>query len=165
MVRRVIYLMVLIVLSFLLGALSTGVMPLVKGDMQNPLSLFATMEVNSPGNWIGEHQIHVYNDRIILDIGDASWARFTDTNSMDPLFDIGSNALEIKPEEASCLKVGDIVSYRSNALGALVIHRIVEINKDEQGVYFVVKGDNNPNKDPEKVRFEQIQGVVVGIIY
>jgi signal peptidase I len=61
--------------------------------------------------------------------------------------------------------VGDIISFWSATIETTVIHRIVEVGKDNQGVYFVTKGDNNLYKDPEKVRFEQVKGVVVGIIY
>ena len=46
-----------------------------------------------------------------------------------------------------------------------VIHRIAEISNDEQGWYAIVKGDNNEAPDPERVRFEQIKKVLVGVLY
>ena len=42
---------------------------------------------------------------------------------------------------------------------------IVDIKEDPDGVYFVTKGDNNNAVDPQKVRFSQIKGVVVAVLY
>ena len=82
---------------------------------------------------------------------------------MDPVLDASANSLEIDPE-IDKLAIGDIVSYRSNELNGLIIHRIVDINEDSAGRYYILKGDNNNAVDPEKVRFEQIQGVVIGVL-
>ena len=120
-------------------------------------------EVSSPGNWIQPDQILVYQNRIILNIPDATWAEFTDTNSMDPLIDKDTNALEILPRGPEYINVGDIISYRT-AYGT-IIHRVIEKNQDEKGIYYVVKGDNNTSADPAKVRFEDVKGVVVAFIY
>ncbi len=46
----------------------------------------------------------------------------------------------------------------------LIIHRVVEIGEDEQGTYFITKGDNNFFSDG-KVRFGQIKYVTIGVIY
>ena len=159
------YSIMLISLSFLLGLIVSNVIPLTIADTQQPSSVFRTPEMISPNDWITESQIHVLNDKIIINIRNASWAKFTDTNSMDPLFDINSNTIEIKPEDPSDIQVGDIISYKSRILGTLIIHRVVDIAEDRDGLYFVTKGDNNIYRDPERVRFDQIKGVVVGIIY
>ena len=87
---------------------------------------------------------------------------------MVPFFDEGSNALQIVPESPEQIEVGDIISYESRRVdlqGVVIIHRVIEKHKDEQGDYFVVKGDNNSQPDPEKVRFNQIRRVLVGVIY
>ena len=84
---------------------------------------------------------------------------------MDPVFDYGSNAIEIKPQSPEQIHVGDIVSYNSKYASGSIIHRVIEINQDEDGWYCLMKGDNNPYRDPEKVRFEQVQRLVVAIIY
>ena len=159
------YSIMLISLSFLLGLIVNNLIPISADNTQKPISVFTTPEMISPNDWISESQIHVFKNQVILNIPNASWAKFTDTNSMDPLFDINSNTLEIKPNNPEDLKIGDIISYDSRVLGATIIHRIVDIKNDSSGVYFVTKGDNNIYRDPEKVRFEQINGVVVGIIY
>lgn len=122
-------------------------------------------EVYSPSDWVSESQIHVYSDSIKLDIKDAVWSNFADTNSMDPFLDANSNGIEIKPESAEKIQVGDIISYRSDYADGIIIHRIIEKSVDENGIYFKVKGDNNSLKDPGKIRFEQIEGVLIGIIY
>ncbi|MBW2992021.1 signal peptidase I [Candidatus Woesearchaeota archaeon] len=122
-------------------------------------------ERESPGDWISENQIHVYNDRIVIDLEGALWSRFTDTNSMDPLFDKGSNGIEIIPDSADDIEIGDIISYRSEYSDGVIIHRVIDKGEDSEGVYFIVKGDNNPAADPGKIRFGQIESVLVGILY
>jgi len=121
------------------------------------------IERNSPGDHISESQINVFDDKVELDIQNAVWSRFADTNSMDPFLDEGSNGIEIKPKSMDEIKIGDIISYESN--DGLIIHRVIKKEKDEQGEYLIVKGDNNPVQDPEKVRFSQVKGILVGIIY
>ncbi|MFC1690893.1 signal peptidase I [Nanoarchaeota archaeon] len=131
----------------------------------NSLIGFESPERYSPADHISEDQIHVFNDKIIIDLTNAEWSTFTDTNSMDPLFDSGANGLEIIPETPDEIKVGDVVSYHSEIANGLVIHRVIEKDIDEQGVYFILKGDNNKTPDPEKVRFKDVSGIMVGILY
>ena len=84
---------------------------------------------------------------------------------MDPIIDKNTNTIEIIPNNPEQLQTGDIISYKSSIYNIIVIHRIVDIKEDADGIYFITKGDNNPIADKEKVRFEQIKGVVVGVIY
>ncbi len=128
-----------------------------------PYSYARAPERLSPSDHLAEQQIQVYNDFAVIRADNLFWARFADTNSMDPLIDETSNSLEIKPQTPEEIRAGDIISYafREN----LIIHRVISTGHDETGWYAVVKGDNNPEPDPEKVRFEQIRGVVVGILY
>ncbi|MFH1770358.1 MAG: hypothetical protein ABH828_02260 [archaeon] len=131
----------------------------------NPLSMGAAPEQPSPSDWIQENQIEVYSDHVIIDIKNAEWAMFTNTNSMDPVFDEDSHALELVPQTEAEIQVGDIVSYESDYAEGTIIHRVIYKGQDEEGVYFVMKGDNNPASDPGKVRFEQIERVLVAIFY
>ncbi len=117
----------------------------------------------SPFDWIKENEIHVYNDKVVIDLENPEWASFTDTNSMDPVLDETANAIEIVPKSPEDIHIGDIVSYSTGK--DTVIHRVIGKGKDSKGVFFIIKGDNNPNRDPEKVRFEHIKRVVVAIIY
>ncbi|OGM02210.1 hypothetical protein A3K72_00900, partial [Candidatus Woesearchaeota archaeon RBG_13_36_6] len=122
-------------------------------------------ELPSPCDRVKEEQILVFRDHIIINLEDAEWATFTDTNSMDPVIDQGANAIEYVPKNESEICVGDIVSYESKYADGVLIHRVVETGNDSQGWYAVMKGDNNPYKDPGKIRFDQIKRVVVAIIY
>ena len=122
-------------------------------------------ELESPSDHIQENQIKVYQDRIEIDLENAMWARFTDTNSMDPLFDAEANTIEIQPEKPLDINVGDIISYTPRNSDSLIVHRVVEIGYDNKGWYAVAKGDNLAQPDPEKIRFEQVHGILVAIIY
>nr|MCK4930099.1 signal peptidase I [Nanoarchaeota archaeon] len=122
-------------------------------------------EIASPIDRIREDQILVTNEKIVINLKDAEWASFTDTNSMDPVIDEGAHAIEVIPTSEDQIQVGDIVAYESEYAEGTIIHRVVYKGEDEQGTYFVLKGDNNPTSDPGKVRFEQIKRVVVAIIY
>lgn len=126
-------------------------------------SLFSSTEINSPGNWVKEEQIKVFKDQVILDIPGASWAKFTDTNSMDPFIDETSNAIEISPADPNSIQIGDVISYQTSY--GILIHRVIETGEDEDGFYYYVKGDNNTIMDPFKVRFEDVKGVVVAVVY
>lgn len=128
-----------------------------------PASFFGGKELSSPSDWVKEEQIRVYENGIILDVKNASWANFTDTNSMDPLIDEQVNAIEILPEDADQINAGDIISYKTKY--GIIIHRVIEKGEDEEGIYYIVKGDNNRLRDPFKVRFEDVKGVVVAIVY
>jgi len=119
----------------------------------------------SPYDWIKENQIHVYNNKVVIDIKNPEWATFTDTNSMDPIFDYGSHAIEIIPKGPEDIHVGDIVSYKSKYADGIIVHRVIKVSEDEKGWYAILKGDNNKNPDPGKIRFNQIERILVAIIY
>jgi hypothetical protein len=118
----------------------------------------------SPSSFIPEENIHIYDDRIVIDIDDPQWAIFADTNSMDPVIDQGMHGLQIVPKDSSQLKVGDIVSFTHAGADDIIIHRIIQIGADEDGWYAITKGDNTQIEDG-KIRFEQIHRVLVGILY
>ena len=122
-------------------------------------------EKPSPFNWIPERDISVQKDRVILEIRNAQWSKFTNTNSMDPVLDNGANAIQIVPDSEADIHVGDIISYESKYTDGYIIHRVIEIGYDNKGWYAIMKGDNNPSPDPGRVRFSQIKRVLVAIIY
>lgn len=153
---------------FLLGWFANS-LTLNLGDIntESPLSngLFVPKDVKSPSDHISRSQIHVYNDKIVLDIANARWAEFTNTNSMDPILDIEANSIEITPKTSREVNVGDIIAYQPDNFNGLVVHRVIEIGTDSEGWYSVAKGDNLSKADPDKIRFSQIKGVLVGIVY
>ena len=124
-----------------------------------------SVERLSPSDRIKEDQIFVYNDRVVIYIDNPEWARFTDTNSMDPLLDDSANAIEIVPKSPEEIRVGDIISYESEYASGTFIHRVVKTGSDENGWYCTAKGDNNPTDDPGRIRFKQIKRVLVAVIY
>ena len=84
---------------------------------------------------------------------------------MDPVLDIGHNAIQIIPKSEDEIKVGDIISYKSEQIEGNVIHRVINIGEDNEGWYATLKGDNLRSPDPGKVRFSQVRRIVIGIIY
>ncbi len=58
-----------------------------------------------------------------------------------------------------------IIAYNVNNDELAFVHRVVEIGNDANGLYFVTKGDNFFKEDPDKVRFSQVEGIIVGILY
>lgn len=83
------------------------------------------------------------------------------SNSMVPTFSRGAVVISTKTnqKDLSKLKVGDILHYKSE--NGEVIHRIIEIQKDEDGkLLFKTQGDNNNTPDSRLVEEEQIIGKV-----
>ena len=125
----------------------------------------ADREKPSPYDHIDMGHIFVYGNEVIIKIDNPEWSMFTDTNSMDPVIDTGSNAIEVIPKTESEVHIGDIVAYKSKYSDGIVTHRVISEGHDEEGWYATLKGDNNDEADPGKVRFEQIKRIVVAIIY
>lgn len=124
----------------------------------------SAIEKDSPYDRIDEEQINVYKSLIIMHIEDSELVSLENTNSMDPLIDEESNVIQIKPKSEEDIHIGDIVSYE-DSFKHLILHRVVGIGEDEKGKFFILMGDNVNFLDPAKVRFEQIRGVVVAVVY
>ncbi len=127
------------------------------------LEFYIPPERPSPKPRIKESQIKVLPDKVVINIKNAKWASFADTNSMDPVFDNGHYGIQITPESPDDIQIGDIISYTSEY--GSIIHRVIEIGHDEKGWFAIVKGDNNDIPDPWKVRFEQVKRVLVALTY
>ncbi len=117
----------------------------------------------TPSDWIGEDRIHVYDNNVVLDIKNVELAKFTDTHSMEPFLGPTSNAIKIKPKSEDDINIGDVISYKAGE--DVLIHRIIKKDSDENGTYFIVKGDNNLQADPSTIRFNQIEMFLVAVIY
>jgi len=77
------------------------------------------------------------------------------TGSMEPNINIGDVVI-IRKCNIEDIKVGDVIEYNKN--GSSIIHRVIEINNDNEGNYYLVaQGDNNETMD-KKVLEEQITG-------
>ena len=117
--------------------------------------------LSAPSDFIKEDQIITYKDRIILEIEDYSLSRYAPSKSMVPVLDSGANGIGIKPKSEDDLNVGDIITFRQG--DDLIVHRIVEKGIDKDGWFFITKGDNN-NITDGKIRFSQIDSVLVALI-
>src|SRR3989338_9245659 len=73
-----------------------------------PLEAEADKDIPSPYSRISMGDISVYDNEIVLKIKNPQWAVFTDTNSMDPVIDSTSKAIEIVPNSEEDVHVGDI---------------------------------------------------------
>jgi len=136
----------------------------VSGPERPIQALFSPPEQASPYNWVEEDQIEVYKDRVVLNLDNPVWAKFTNTNSMDPVIDEFSHAIQIVPKFDSQIHIGDIISYKHPQVEGILIHRVISLGNDGEW-YAIVKGDNNSTADPGKVRFNQISRVLVAVIY
>ncbi|HLC78226.1 MAG TPA: signal peptidase I [Candidatus Nanoarchaeia archaeon] len=116
----------------------------------------------SPSDFVKDGNIEVEKDGVLIKIDRPVLTKFENSGSMAPFLGEGATGIEKKPSHEDELYVGDVVTFAQD--GVLVVHRIVEKGVDEQGVYFITKGDNNNIRD-EKIRFSQIQSVLVGVIY
>lgn len=138
-------------------------------SLESPLELNssnATLKISSfSDSRLQKEDIRIYEDKIIVEVDNPVIARFTDTESMKPTFDSEANAIEIVPESPEEIHVGDIASYYSNLANTVIIHRVVETGYDEHGWYAYFEGDALNERDPEKVRFNQIKRVVVMMIF
>lgn len=118
--------------------------------------------VSVPSDFVSGRDIFVYPGEVVIKIEGAKVTNYDSTGSMNPVFGEGVNGIVVKPLSVDEINVGDIVSFYSG--GELVVHRVVEVGEDEEGVYFITKGDSNGFSDG-KVRFGEIEHRVVGLVY
>lgn len=153
------------VLVFLMGFLACLIVTLAYSNVEMPLRIGEVSIIslsNSPGDWIKEENIHIYENAVVIDIQDSSLSRYAPTGSMKPVLDAGSNGIRIVPENPGQIQVGDIITFEYN--NELIIHRVIEKGVDEQGAYFITKGDNN-NVTDGKIRFKDIKYVTIAVLY
>ncbi len=122
-------------------------------------------EKPSPADRIKDGDVRTFSDSVRIDISNAKWRKYIDSNSMDPLIDEGTTTIEIRPRYSSEVKIGDIIAYNMEGYDYAFVHRVVKIGNDKDGIYFITKGDNYYREDSYKVRFSQVEGIVVGILY
>jgi hypothetical protein len=163
-------------LVFLLGFFSCLILFLSLSvlSIEKPLNL-AGFSVNSntnsngndsldaPGNWIAKQDISVYEDKIVISLDNAGISSYAATGSMKPVLDVYSNGIRVVPDNEAEISVGDIVSFEYNS--DLIVHRIVEKSSDDEGVYFITKGDSNNVSDGVKLRFSDIKYVTIGVLW
>ena len=121
-----------------------------------------------PQSRISTSNVQLFPNKIIINYPSLYFTQFTHTHSMNPTLGYNSIGIYTTHFSKENLRVGDIISYELNNNSHRIInnnsHRIIKIGVDNKGWYCITKGDNNLFSDG-KVRFEQIRGVCVGIIY
>jgi len=148
------------VVVFFIGFFSCMLMSL--GEIERPLGFDFYSESEAPGNWIDDSQIKIYDNLVVIEVEDASLSRYAATGSMKPSLDFYSNGIRIVPDSEEQINVGDIVTFEEN--NQLIVHRVIEKGEDEQGTYFITRGDNN-NVTDGKIRFKDIRYVTIALIY
>jgi len=116
----------------------------------------------SPSDFLKDKDIEANNDSVIIHVNNPILSKYANSGSMLPLINKNSNGIEIKPKSEADINIGDIITFKQN--GNLVIHRVIEKGFDDFGIYFITKGDNNEAND-EKVRFEQVESILIAVIY
>ena len=87
------------------------------------------------------------------------------TKSMYPTLDGNSTVLLYTPVEVDDVHIGDIITYTPTwSDSESIIHRVIDISCDDRW-YATAKGDNNDSPDDQKIRFDEINGVVWMVVY
>jgi len=119
-------------------------------------------KLSAPSDFIQEKDILVESDKVIINLSDYVISKYDSSGSMIPVLDQGANGIGVKPKSPDEIHIGDIVSFFQGE--ELIVHRVIEKGIDEQGVFFITKGDDNGINDG-KIRFSQIDSVLVILIY
>jgi len=159
-----IILILVIILAFLTGVLSSYAFEAVGNYtyFEKPFSFALINERGQPSNWIDENDILLLDDKIIINIDNSLISSYEATGSMLPTLGENANGIEVKPESADQIDIGDIISFKKD--NYLVVHRVIDKGVDEKGTYFITRGDNNSISDG-KIYFEDIEYVTVGLIF
>jgi len=118
--------------------------------------------IYSPSDLVGDDKITVFDDKVVIEVSGAKLSTYENTGSMLPTLGAGVNGISIVPNSSEEIKVGDIVSFRRE--GKLIVHRVVQKGVDSEGLFFVTKGDNSI-ADDGKVRFDEIERILIALIY
>jgi len=116
-----------------------------------------------PQNRIPLERVFVGENQVVIDVHDVVPGITASSESMRPFLGNDTIVLEIVPNAPGDIAVGDVIIYEFE--DHRIIHRVIKIGVDDEGWYAILKGDNNPYPDAQPVRFDQVKGVVVGIIY
>jgi len=151
--------------GFLIGNLFSQTTS-VNFNLEKPLSdtvIVSSRNAEAPSNMLNVSDIEVNDKQVILHVLGARISSYANTESMLPVLSENSNGIEIIPQIPEQIHAGDIITYEDNA-GNFIVHRVIKISQDEQGIYFVAKGDNSATNDG-KIRFSQIKYKTIALVY
>lgn len=123
------------------------------------------IERSSPSDRVGD--LYCFKGVCKFKLPGIYMVSVTDTNSMDPLIDVGHNAIlqKMTLTESRYLSVGDVICYYYSDKYPSVMHRIKKLGADKYGRFFICQGDNNFFSDTKRIRPGDVQGVLVAVIY
>ena len=84
--------------------------------------------------------------------------------SMEPTIKVYDVILDEKIDDINSIKKGDVITFISTSFisnGMTVTHRVVDVIKNDNGIEFKTKGDNNLEPDSDTAKPENILGRVV----
>lgn len=154
-----------ILLIFLLGFLSANIINFYFiSELEIPYSSnkLPLNQITMSSNFINPNQIEIFPDRIVIYVNNASLGYYASTKSMLPILDSKTNGIRIKPNSEKEINIGDIITFKQG--NHLIIHRVIEKSLDENGIYFITKGDNNDLPD-KKIRFKDIEYITIGVLW
>ena len=153
---------ILIMLAFSLGFLSSNFFPGIYLDKESPYLIGYSGSPEQPGDWIPKERIKIEKDRVIIYVENAKLSSYAPTGSMLPTLGENANGIKIVPTSPEEIKIGDIITFKRNNI--LMVHRVISKGEDSKGDYFVTKGDNNSETDG-KVYWEDVESVTIALIY
>jgi len=118
--------------------------------------------VSSPQSYFSDEELLLHEGGLLLEHDDVRLVHFSDTGSMEPLISGESRGIVVSLESYGNLAVGDIIGFEKNK--QTIVHRVIGLGEDAEGFYVITRGDNGFSDDG-KVRKEDIEYVVVGILY
>ncbi|MBU4070322.1 MAG: signal peptidase I [Nanoarchaeota archaeon] len=119
-------------------------------------------DLKAPHDFVSPNDIEVYPEKIIINLKNYAISKYKDSGSMVPVLDDGANGVGITPKSEKDIHIGDIITFKQG--NSFIVHRVIEKGIDDYGIFFITKGDNN-DFDDGKIRFSQIESVLVAIIY
>ena len=81
--------------------------------------------------------------------------------SMEPNIKVYDVILDTRVDDPKDIKVGDVITFISTGSlsnGMTITHRVVDIIENENGIFFMTKGDNNQSPDGALVSTENVLG-------
>ncbi|MYL45211.1 signal peptidase I [Virgibacillus halodenitrificans] len=124
-----------------LNSLSTGILFAV-------LIAFMLVVISAKASG-GEPQVFGYQFKTVL------------SGSMEPDIKTGSLIAVESIKDANGLTKGDVITFKKDE-NMLVTHRIIEVVKNESGVSYRTKGDNNDGPDLKPVPSENVVATYTG---
>ena len=109
-----------------------------------------------------QKEIITYILIIVIGLTFAHYMNVVVSGSMEPVFYKGD--IVIINYDTSSINEGDIIIYEAKWFeNKHVIHRVIAKEKSNGNTFYILKGDNNANQDPEPVSPNQIISKVVKI--